>query len=89
MIKKVLNSGLWKYSRHPNYFGNACMFWGIWIISCAVRNGWKHVYSPILMNYLLLKVSGVPLLESSLSKRKAGYSHYIQSTSSFFPWIKQ
>lgn len=84
---KLLTTGLWKYTRHPNYFGNACMFWGFYLIACSVRNGWTTLYSPSLMTFLLLKVSGVSLLEKSLSKRKPGFQYYQQSTSSFIPWF--
>ena len=84
---QLLTSGLWKYSRHPNYFGNACLFWGFYFLSCGVRGGWKTVYSPLLMTFLLLRVSGVSLLEKSLKKSKPGFQRYMQTTSSFFPWF--
>jgi len=84
---KLLTTGLWKYTRHPNYFGNACMFWGFWVMATAVKGGWATVYSPILMTYLLMKVSGVPMLERSLAKRKPGFEKYMASTNTFFPWI--
>ena len=82
--KPVLNSGLWKYTRHPNYFGNACMWWGIWITACAAPWGWVTIFAPIVMNLLLVRVSGKDLLEKSMKKRKA-YRNYIENTSGFFP----
>jgi len=82
---KLLTSGLWRYTRHPNYFGNAAIFWGFWLMACSVDGGWRTFYSPLLMTFLLLKVSGVALLERSLIKTKPGYENYIASTSSFFP----
>lgn len=80
----VYNKGLWKYSRHPNYFGNACIWWGFGLIGLSVDYWWV-IISPIIMTLLLLKVSGVSLLERDLKKNKAGYSDYISKTSSFFP----
>jgi len=84
---KLLTTGLWRFTRHPNYFGNAAMFWGFWLIAASTTGGWKTIYSPALMTFLLLKVSGVALLETGLKKRKPGYESYIASTSSFFPWF--
>lgn len=82
--KPVLNSGLWKYTRHPNYFGNACMWWGIWIVACAAPWGWVTIFAPIVMTILLTRVSGRDLLERDMKKRKA-YRDYIEKTSGFFP----
>lgn len=82
--KPVLNSGLWKYTRHPNYFGNACMWWGIWLVACQAPLGWATIFAPIIMNLLLVKVSGKDLLERSLKKRPA-YREYMERTSGFFP----
>ena len=82
--KPVLNSGLWKYTRHPNYFGNACMWWGIYIVACAAPWGWVTIFAPIVMTILLTRVSGRDLLERDMKKRKA-YRDYIENTSGFFP----
>ena len=82
--KPVLDTGLWKYTRHPNYFGNACMWWGIWLIACQAPWGWASVFAPIIMTVLLVKVSGKDLLEWSLKKRPA-YVDYISRTSGFIP----
>lgn len=82
--KPVMDKGLWKYTRHPNYFGNACMWWGIWIVACAAPLGWATVFGPIIMTLLLTKVSGRDLLERDMGRRK-NYQDYIERTSGFFP----
>lgn len=78
---KVLDTGLWAWTRHPNYFGDTCVWWGIWLVSHDL----SVVFAPALMTFLLVKWSGVPLLEAGLKKRRSGYSAYIERTSSFFP----
>jgi steroid 5-alpha reductase family enzyme len=82
---KLLTTGLWKYSRHPNYFGEAVVWWGFYIIALAAGYGWT-IFSPILMTYLLVKVSGVAMLERTL-KHKPGYEDYMKRTSAFFLWF--
>jgi len=82
--KPVMDKGLWKYTRHPNYFGNACMWWGIWIVACAAPFGWATIIGPIIMTLLLTKVSGRDLLERDMGRRK-NYQDYIERTSGFFP----
>jgi steroid 5-alpha reductase family enzyme len=82
---KILRAGLWRYSRHPNYFGEAVLWWGYFVIALGAGGLWT-VYSPILMTFLLLRVSGVTLLEKSLTASKPGYKEYIESTSAFIPW---
>ena len=82
---KVLTSGLWQYSRHPNYFGEAVVWWGFYVIAPTAGYGWT-IFSPILMTYLLLNVSGVAMLERTM-KVKPGYEEYIQRTNAFFPWF--
>ncbi len=82
--KPVLDKGLWKYSRHPNYFGNACMWWGIWLVACQAPWGWATIFAPILMTIFLTKISGRDLLEQDLGRRKT-YQAYIGRTSSFIP----
>ena len=81
---KVLNSGLWKYTRHPNYFGDATQWWGFYLIALAA-GGWWTIFSPLFMTYLLLKVSGVAMLETSLKQKKPEYAEYIRKTSAFIP----
>ena len=82
--KPVLTTGLWKYTRHPNYFGNALMWWGIFLVACQVPMGWVSIFGPMIMTYLLVKVSGKPMLEYKLKKRPA-YQDYIKRTSGFMP----
>jgi steroid 5-alpha reductase family enzyme len=83
---KVLNTGLWRYTRHPNYFGDAMVWWGFFLLAVATPGGWWTFYSPVLMTFLLMKVSGVALLEQSLRETKPQYRDYVERTSAFFPW---
>jgi steroid 5-alpha reductase family enzyme len=82
---KILDSGVWRYTRHPNYFGDAAQWAGYYLIAAAA-GGWWTVFSPILMTLFLLRVSGVTLLEKTLETRP-GYRDYIQKTSAFIPWF--
>jgi steroid 5-alpha reductase family enzyme len=86
---RVLDRGLWRYTRHPNYFGDATLWWGIYAIAAATPGGWLTVLSPALMTFLLMRVSGVTLLEDGLKASKPGYHAYITRTSAFFPWFPQ
>lgn len=81
---KLMTSGLWRYTRHPNYFGEATQWWGIWVIALSVPFGWLAIVSPLLTTYLLLFVSGVPLTERRFEGRP-GWSEYKQRTSKFIP----
>ena len=83
---KVLNTGFWRYTRHPNYFGDACVWWGFALFSIAAGSYWP-VLSSVLMTLLLLKVSGVAMLERSLKSTKPEYTEYIRKTNAFLPWI--
>jgi steroid 5-alpha reductase family enzyme len=83
---KVLDSGVWRYTRHPNYFGDALTWWGIWLVASESVPGRWAIAGPILITWLLTRVSGVPMLEYSLKKNRPGYEDYIERTSSFFPW---
>ena len=83
----VLDSGLWRYTRHPNYFGDATMWWGLYAIAAATSGGWLTVLSPSLMTLLLMRVSGVTLLEEGLKASKPGYRSYVARTPAFFPWF--
>jgi steroid 5-alpha reductase family enzyme len=82
---KVLDTGLWRLTRHPNYFGDACVWWGIALVACSVSVGRWGLIGAAVMNILLLKVSGVALLERSLVRRKPEYQAYIDRTSAFIP----
>lgn len=81
---KVLDSGLWRYTRHPNYFGEFALWWGYYLIAVSA-GGWWTIGSPLLMSFLLLRVSGVTLLEKDISERRPGYASYIKRTNAFFP----
>jgi steroid 5-alpha reductase family enzyme len=81
---RVLDSGLWRYTRHPNYFGETVLWWGFYLIAAA-GGAWWTVFAPLLMTFLLLKVSGVTLLEQNIAERRPGYRHYILSTNAFLP----
>jgi steroid 5-alpha reductase family enzyme len=84
---RVLDRGLWRYTRHPNYFGDATLWWGVYAIACATPGGWLTVLSPALMSFLLVRVSGVTLLEEGLKQSRPGYRQYISRTPAFFPWF--
>ena len=84
---RVLDRGLWHYTRHPNYFGDATMWWGVFLMAAATPGGWLTVLSPVLMTFLLMRVSGVTLLERNLRASKPGYRAYIARTPIFFPWF--
>lgn len=83
---KVLSSGFWKYTRHPNYFGDAAVWWGFGLI-CMAAGAYLPVLGSILMTALIVKVSGVALLEKSLATDKPGYAEYVERTSAFIPWF--
>ena len=86
---KVLQTGLWRITRHPNYFGNACLWWGFFLFALSA-GGWWSVVSPVLMTFLLLKVSGVAMLEKDIGDRRPEYADYVSRTNAFFPgWPKE
>ncbi|MCA9555438.1 MAG: DUF1295 domain-containing protein [Myxococcales bacterium] len=82
----VLDHGLWRYSRHPNYFGDALVWWGLSTLAFA-NGAWWVVGSPVLMTVLLLKISGVALLERTISERRPEYQDYVRRTRAFVPWF--
>jgi steroid 5-alpha reductase family enzyme len=85
---RVMDRGLWRHSRHPNYFGECCAWWGLWLVcigGAGLAGAWT-VISPLLMTVLLLKVSGVSLLEKDIADRRPAYRDYIARTPAFFPW---
>jgi steroid 5-alpha reductase family enzyme len=77
---------VWRYTRHPNYFGDAVQWWAYFLVA-ASTGAWWTVFSPLVMTYLLVNVSGVPLLEKSLLENRPGYREYVQKTPAFFPWF--
>ena len=84
---QVMDRGLWRYTRHPNYFGEACFWWGVWLLALAAGGlaaAWT-VVSPLLMTVLLLKVSGVAMLEKDIGERRPAYRDYIARTNAFVP----
>jgi steroid 5-alpha reductase family enzyme len=83
---KVLNTGFWRYTRHPNYFGDASVWWGFALI-CISAGSYIPVIGSVLMTALIIKVSGVALLEKSLVEQKPQYKEYIEKTSAFIPWF--
>lgn len=82
---QVLDSGLWRYSRHPNYFGDFVVWWGLYLIALS-GGAWWSAFGPALISWLLLRVSGVTMLEKSLKNTKPGYEEYVRRTSAFVPW---
>jgi steroid 5-alpha reductase family enzyme len=82
---KVMDQGVWRFTRHPNYFGDSAQWWGYYLISVSA-GGWWTIFSPVMMTLLLLRVSGVALLEKTLEARP-GYKEYIEKTSAFIPWF--
>lgn len=83
---KVLDSGFWRYTRHPNYFGDFMIWWGVFLVSCGTGAAWWSAIGPAVMSFFLIKVSGVAMLEKTL-KKKPGYAEYIAKTNAFFPWF--
>jgi steroid 5-alpha reductase family enzyme len=77
---------LWRYTRHPNYFGDACTWWGIWLIACETGlPGWISIIGPIFLTFTLTRWSGKPMLEYGMKKTRPGYAEYVARTSGFFP----
>jgi steroid 5-alpha reductase family enzyme len=83
---KVMDRGFWRYTRHPNYFGDFAVWWGFFLIALA-GGAWWSIIGPIIMSTLLMKVSGVRLLEKDIGERRPKYADYIRRTNAFFPWF--
>ena len=83
---RVMDRGLWRYSRHPNYFGDACTWWGIWLVAISGGAGLWTAVGPLFLTFTLVKWSGAALLEKGLKKTRPEYAEYIAKTSSFIPW---
>jgi steroid 5-alpha reductase family enzyme len=84
---KVMDQGLWAYTRHPNYFGECLMWWGIFLIAFSAPNSWWTVLSPLIITAVLLKMTGIPLTEKTIVKHRPGYKEYIRRTNAFIPWF--
>jgi steroid 5-alpha reductase family enzyme len=83
---KVMDRGLWRYTRHPNYFGDFSIWWGFFLIALSA-GAWWSIVGPLIMSTLLMKVSGVGLLEKDIGERRPKYADYIRRTNAFFPWL--
>lgn len=83
---QIMTEGLWRYTRHPNYFGEALLWWGVYLIICSTEGGWMLFYSPVAITFLLLKISGIPLLEKKYAANPA-YQAYKRRTNAFIPWL--
>ncbi len=85
---RVLDTGLWRYTRHPNYFGDACVWWGIWLAAseAGIPVALASVAGPVFLTFTLTRWSGKPLLEKGLVQRRPDYADYVQRTSGFLPW---
>lgn len=81
----VMDRGLWRYTRHPNYFGDATLWWGIGVIAVATPWGWAALVGPAVMTFMLVRVSGVAMLEKTIEERRPGYAEYVRRTSAFLP----
>lgn len=84
---KVMDRGLWAYSRHPNYFGEFLIWWGLFVITLSTPNGWWTIGSPVIITLVLLKITGITLMEKSITDSRPGYREYIRRTNAFFPWF--
>jgi steroid 5-alpha reductase family enzyme len=82
---QVLDTGLWRYTRHPNYFGDACVWWGLYLIACHSWIGAATILSPLVMTFLLAKGTGKPMLEKQMAHTRPGYAEYVARTSGFVP----
>jgi steroid 5-alpha reductase family enzyme len=84
---KLMQSGLWAYTRHPNYFGEVTLWWGIWLLSLSTLNGWFTILGPLTITFLILRVSGIPMLEKKMAEHP-DFMEYKRKVSMFFPWFR-
>ena len=82
---QVMDRGLWRYTRHPNYFGDFCVWWGLWLVALTAGGTWWTFAGPVVMSTLLIRVSGKALLERDIAQRRPGYADYVARTSGFIP----
>lgn len=85
---KIMQSGLWAYSRHPNYFGETCLWWGIFLLNLNLAQNWWSIVGPITITYLITQVSGIPLLENKMSQNPE-FKKYQNRVSVFIPWFNK
>ena len=83
---RVMDRGLWRFTRHPNYFGDFCIWWGVYLVAVAA-GAWWTIFAPLGMSFLLVRVSGVRLLESDIADRRPEYRRYQERTNAFLPWF--
>jgi len=84
---KIMDRGLWRYTRHPNYFGDCCVFWGLFLIALETPWGIWSLPGPLLITFLLTRWSGVPTVEGRMRRTRPGYEAYVARTSGFIPWF--
>ena len=82
---RVLDAGLWRYTRHPNYFGDACVWWGLYLLACSTWPGAATILSPVAMTFTLARGTGKPMLEKGMARTRPAYAQYVERTSGFFP----
>jgi steroid 5-alpha reductase family enzyme len=85
---KLMTRGLWRYTRHPNYFGEVTLWWGIWLVALSVPYGWLTIIGPLTITVLILKVSGIPMLEKKMAEHP-DFAEYKKKTSVFIPWFRK
>ena len=83
---KVLDTGLWRYTRHPNYFGDACVWWGLYLIAAETGPGLWSIFGPAFLTFTLTKWSGIGITEKAIHNSRPGYAEYVARTSAFIPW---
>ena len=86
--KNIMDEGLWRYTRHPNYFGEVTMWWGIWLMVATLPLGFIALISPLMITFLILKVSGIPMLEEQFAG-DSEWEAYKVKTSAFIPWLRR
>ena len=85
--ERVLDKGLWRFTRHPNYFGDCCVWWGLYLIAAESGIGIWALPGPVLLTFLLTRWSGMPTIEGRLRRKKPGYEDYVRRTPAFVPWL--
>jgi steroid 5-alpha reductase family enzyme len=82
---QVMDQGLWRYTRHPNYFGDTCVWWGIWLVVLPAHGTWWTAIGPAMITLFIVRISGKDMLERDMAERRPGYADYIRRTSGFLP----